>query len=327
MNENENRLTRKIIIRGTIIFILYLTVLVFLIRYVSNNADIMERIAAAPKELVAFGLLTTALSVTLSAFLDITCAEVYGIKLTVPDAIVFTFIASAINLVIPLQMGSVIKVVYYKRKMALSYSRYLSILSGTVVFSLMASFFVLAFSLFFTMLKWNMDKKYVVLVTIIFLAGLAVMTVVLRLQDKILGVLPFKTYTSPVMKGFFEIFNNKRAMRLCVLNYLLYMVLGGLRFTSIFSILGISAGFEGGMLYFGLQNALSIIPILPGNIGITEAIVGGMHMVLGADFNAGVTTVLLNRIYYYIVALVGAAMSAVPAWILFRKNLVNKDEQ
>jgi uncharacterized membrane protein YbhN (UPF0104 family) len=320
MNENENRPSGRKVIRSVIIFAVYIAVLVFLIRYVSRNADIMERIAAAPKVLVAFGLLAPALSVTLSAFLDITCAKAYGIKLTVPDAVVFTFVASAINLVIPLQMGSVIKAIYYKKKMALSYSRYISILSGTVVISLTITFVLLIISLFVTMMKWNTDRKYVLLLSAIFLAAAAVFAVVLRKQDRILDILPFQKYTRPVMAGFFEIINSRRAMALCSGNFLLSMLLGGLRFVSIFSILGMHTGFVNGMLYYALYRTSSIVPILPGNIGISEAIVGVMNMILGEAFDAGVTTVLINRIYYYMVALLGAVIAAIPAWRMFRNG-------
>ena len=181
--------------------------------------------------------------------------------------------------------------------------------------------------MFYTMVAWNVDKKYVLLISAFFLIGLAAFAAVLCLQDRVLKIVPLKKYTVPVMTGFFEIFNTKRAILLCSAEYLLSMVLGGIRFVTIFMILGVPAGFVNGMLYYGLYRASSFVTIIPGNIGIGEAIVGVMNMILGADFDAGVTTVLINRIYYYIVALLGAGVFAIPAWHMFNRETRHAEDR
>lgn len=327
MNEKEKRLSKRKVIKSVTIFCIYLVVLYFLIRYVVRNTDMLERIADAPASLVALGVITTVLGIVLSGFLDITCAKVYGIKLPSIDVVVFTFVASAMNLVLPLQIGSMVKAIHYKKKMRLTYSRYLSVISGTIIINLMVTFIVLIMSLFVTMIKWNTDKKYIVIVSLVFIIGVAIVIVVLLFQERILKILPFKTYTLPVMTGFFEIFNNKRAMVVCSLNHLFMIILGGIRFATIFRCLDVSTGFVNGMLYYGLYCTSTIVPILPGNVGISEAIVGVMNLIIGSDFDVGVAIVLINRIYYYVIALLGALLSAIPALILYRKGFEKKNER
>lgn len=320
MNDEESRLSKKRIAQGIVLFAVYIIVLYGLLKYVISNTNMLKRLAEAPREFVIIGLLTTLGNVGLTAALDVTCAKVYGIRLPISDAIVFTFIASAVNLVVPLQMGSIIKAIYYKRKMRLSYSRFLSITAGTIIINLFITFFTLMVSLFVIMVGWHTDILYLVIVSLLLLAGTVVLFLILRMQEKVLMILPFKKYTYPVMAGFFELFKNRRALVFCSINYIICMILGGLRFTTIFECLGVTSGFKVGMLYYGLYTASTVIPILPGNIGISEGIVGIMNMILGAEFDVGLTIVLVNRIYHYIVAIIGALIVAIPAWMMFRKG-------
>ena len=317
---DKEKTSSKKVIQGMILFVLYLFVLFFLVKYISNNPQMMEKIKNAPPRLVGLGILTTVLGITLTALLDITCTKVYGMKLDVKDAVFFTFIASAINLVVPLQAGSILKAVYYKRRMKLTYSRFISITSGTIVINVIMTFFVLIISLFILMLGWHIDKKYIVFALIVFFVGISALLLVICKQDKILGILPFKKYTYPIMSGFFEIFNNRRAIVLCSANYIFTMLLGGIRFATIFMLLEISSDVANGLLYYGLYNVSSLVHLLPGNVGISEGFVGLMNMLLGADFDTGVTAVFINRIYYYIAAFAGTLLFSVPAWLLYSKE-------
>ncbi|MBR2674866.1 MAG: flippase-like domain-containing protein [Mogibacterium sp.] len=314
------------ILRGIIVFTVYVIVVVVLIRYISENTEMTERILNAPRVYMIIGIVTMAASLFLSALLDVTCADTYGIKLQVKDAAVFSIVATAINLVIPFQMGSMLKAVYYKKKMELSYSRYISIMSGTVVIKLAVTFLFLTLSLLISTFKWNTGMKIVGIAFLLFLGSVAGVLMLVFLQEKILIILPFKKYTYPIMRGFFDILSDKKTMALCSLNNFAYMILGGIRLSSIFACLGLPAGIVNGMLYWSLCNVSSAVPILPGNIGISEAFVGLTNMLFNEDFNAGVSVVLVNRIYYYLVAIAGALILAVPAWIMYDRASRDKTE-
>ncbi len=320
MTTHDSNQKKRQMIKGIIIFAIYIAVVVILIRYVLDNKDIVHNIQNAPPQHIVIGLLTTAFSIMLSGYLDITCAKVYGEKISVKDATIFTFVATALNLVLPLQMGSIVKAVYYKRKLKLAYSRYISIASGTMLLGFIMSYFVLIISLAVLIINWHIEVKYFWLVALMFACGIAILILIIRKKKWILSIIPFKRYTIPIMQGFFEILTNKRAIVLCSINLFISILLGGIRFIGIFQILNIPSSYVGGLMYYGIYKASSVIPLLPGNIGVSELLVGGMNSILGEGFNKGVTLILINRVYYYVVVLAGAVLCAIPAWRAYKRT-------
>ena len=313
-------MTKKKVIQGILIFGVYVAVFVFLIQYITGNADIMRRIAASPLPYVFAGMSCTAICIMLSGLLDVSCARVYGVKVRYWESIGLTYIASAINLVLPLQMGSVIKAMYLKKKMTLPYTKYISIVSGTIVINLMVTFVQLILCLILSSIRLGVSVFYTAILTGIFAAGILCFVLALFFQNGILKILPFKKLSVPILQGFFELMGNRRAMLLVTLNLIVSALLGGLRFSFIFRMLEFGGGILEGMLYYGCYTASSIIPILPGNVGISETIVGIMNTILGSDFDIGVTVVLVSRIYNYLITIVGAILFALPIWIRYNQN-------
>jgi len=312
-------MTKKKVIKGVILFTVYNIIFIFLIRYVVNNAEIMQRIASAPLHYVFLGMCSSAVCMILTGLMDVCCAWVYGVKIRYGESIGLTYIASSINLILPLQMGSIVKAVYFKKKITLSYSKYISIVSGTVVINLMVTFVQLIVCLIISALKWEVSSFYIFVLTVIFAAAIICFALALFFQDSIMKILPFKKISVPIMQGFFELMNDRKAMFLVTINLIVSALLGGLRFSFIFKMLGFDSDVLNSMLYYGFYAASTIVPILPGNIGISETLVGIMNTILGSDFDIGVTVVLVNRVYYYMVAIAGALMAAFPIWQLYNK--------
>lgn len=326
MNKNNSQLSQRKNIKGIILFVVYLVVAYGLIIYLKNNIDLIEKVVNAPKWIVLTCFITSIIGIFLNGYLDITCAKVYGIHLALKDVMVFTFIATACNLILPLQMGSVIKAVYYKKKMHLNYLKYISIVSGTTVVRVIFYFVALLFSLGLLIFEWNLDKKYIISVLIIFGFGMFLLYLILRYQTIVLNHLPIKEYSRPIMQGFFELMNDRRTVLECLLNYLLLMILSVIRFRSIFECLGINVGMIDVLLYSSLYYAANIMPILPGNIGVSEAVMGITNMILSSDFDTGMNVVLISRIYYYIVVAIGALCMTIPAWRMYKFVADSDDE-
>lgn len=320
------RSEKKKIIQGIILFVIYIVIFIFLIKYVSGNAEIIDRIMHASRKNIMLGILCSCACMILTGLMDVTCAHVYEVNIGCAESVGLTYIASAVNLILPLQIGSMVKAVYLKKKLSLTYSRYISIISGTAVINMMITFIQIIFCMIIVSSRILVNEVY----TYFFIAVLVLMVICISIavkkQEFIMRILPFKRISVPIMEGFYELITDRKTVVLVSINLLVSSILGGMRFFLIFRMLGFSGDMLDCLLYFGFYNISSIIPILPGNIGLSEAIVGIMNSIMGADFDIGVTTVLINRVYYYIVAIIGAVISALPLWVRYNKCEERKQE-
>lgn len=314
-----NRSEKKKIIQGIILFVIYVVIFIYLIKYVSGNTEIIERIMHASCRDIMAGLLCSCVCVVLTGLMDVTCVRLYGVNVRRVESVGLTYIASAINLILPLQMGSMVKAVYLKRRLSLTYSRYISIISGTAVINIMISFVQIILCLIIVSSRISVDGVYTYFFTAVLAIIMFCIFIAVKKREFIMRILPFKRISVPIMEEFYELITDRKTVVLVSANLLASAILGGMRFFFIFRVLGLDGGVLDGLLYYGLYNASSIIPILPGNIGLSEAIVGIMNSLIGADFDIGVTTVLINRVYYYIVAITGAVISAMPIWLRYNK--------
>lgn len=313
-------MTRRKIIRGIIIFAIYIIIFAFLVKYVSGNTEIIDRIMCAAPTDVMLGLLCSCACMVLVGLMDVTCARLYGVNIGYAESVGLTYVASSINLVLPLQMGSMVKAVYLKKKLSLTYSRYISIISGTAVTNIMITFVQIIFCMIIVSFRLSVGGVYAFFFIAVFALMMACIFIAVKKQELIMRVLPFKRISAPIMEGFYELITDRKTVMLVSANLLVTSIMGGIKFFFIFRILGFGGSALDGLLYYGLYNASSIIPILPGNIGFGEAVVGIMNSLMGSDFDIGVTTVLINRVYYYIVAITGAAISACPLWVKYSKG-------
>ena len=311
---------KKTIVKGIVLFVIYIFIFGYLIRYVVNNETIMKQIVSSPLQYSVLGLFCSFLSVIFSGLMDVSCARVYDVRIRYGEAVGLTFVASAVNLFLPLQFGSVIKAIYLKRKMSLSYSKYVSIVSGTIVINFMITLLQVMVCLIVSVFRWNYDSLYIWIMLSVFAIIVICLVLFLYFKDFVLRIVPFKRVMVPIIEGFFSLAQNFRAVVLVTLNFMIIAFVGAIRFLDIFALLGYKGGILDSVLYFGLYTASTLLPVLPGNIGISESIVGVMNTILGSEFEIGVTAVMINRIYYYVVVLVGATASAFPIWVLFNRS-------
>lgn len=315
-----NRSGKKKIIQGIILFVIYIVIFAFLIKYVSGNTEIIDRIMHASLTDVMVGLMCSCGCIMLTGLMDVTCAHLYGVNIGRAESVGLTYIASAINLILPLQMGSMAKAVYLKKRLSLTYSKYISIISGTAVINVMITFVQIIFCMIIVSSRISVDGAYAYFFIAVFALMMACIFIAVKKQEFIMRILPFKRISAPIMEGFYELITDRKTVILVSVNLLASSIFGGIRFFFISRMLGFGGGVLDGLLYYGFYNASSIIPIIPGNIGFSETVVGIMNSLMGADFDIGVTTVLINRMYYYIVAIIGAAFSAFPLWVRYNKG-------
>lgn len=308
------------VIKNIIVYILYVVVLIYLIKYVVNNQSIMENILKTSKPIIICTILSTIASVLATAGLDIFCARAFSVEMKTSEVIGLTFIACALNLFLPLQMGSVIKGVCYKKKFELTYSKYISMLSGTAILNLLIAAFQLLGCLVIAVAEQGIAGQYLLMLFIVIVIAIIGTVIIIKERSFIRRIVPFKKYTLPIIDGFYELASNRGAVIGCVCMIFIGIILGSIRFWNIFLSLGSETTIVVSSLYYSIYTSSSLVSILPGNIGIAEAIIGLTNSILGSEFDIGVTVVLVNRIYYYIVSIFGALIAAVPVYYTFYKR-------
>ena len=315
----------KQIVRGIIAFVVYVFILISLFVYIGNNADIMQRIFSSQLEYVIYGVICSGISVILTGLMEVYCVRVYGVNLKCLDAVGITFIASACNLFLPFQGGSIMKAMYLKRTVALAYSKYISIVSGTIVVNCFVILFQLMISSLFFMYEKNIQNIYILFLggVILFFMYVFVICAFLKHKKIMLNIIPFKRIFIPILESFCKFLEDKRVLFCVISKFVFSAFLGGISFYFTFLMLGYDSTVFSSMLYYAVYTASTVIPILPGNVGISEFFVGMLNSIFVDGFAAGVTLVLITRVYYYIVSVMGASMFLLPIW---RRYILTKEE-
>ncbi len=311
---------RKIaLIKDIVCFILYIIIFIYLIYYFFNNQEIVQGVLSTPLDRIFLNICCAACSVLVVAGMDIYCARVFNLRLKWGEVIGITFVASALNLFLPLQMGSAIKAYYYKKKFHLPYSKYISIASGTAILQIFLTIVQLLICIIGMFFCWKVGGEYIWMVVGVLFVGIICFIFLLKCKTYVERIVPFKKYVLPIIEGFYQLAENQKAICGCSSMLLIGIVLGSIRFWNILNSFDSNIMFINASLYFGIYTASSIVPVLPGNIGIAEGMVGLMMVIFGHDFDLGMSAVLINRIYIYIVTLIGALAAGFPIYRSLKK--------
>ncbi|MBE5857823.1 MAG: UPF0104 family protein [Lachnospiraceae bacterium] len=305
---------------GIILFIIYLLGIVIITRYVLSDSETVYSLSNASTISISIGVLASFLSVVLVGVMDVTCSRVFGIRIEITEAVAFTFVSAAINTFLPLQAGSVIKAYYYKKKSGLSYSKFVSVMAGTMILNMIINLVCALLSIVCVISRVDGLQSYIMPICIIMICLILVVFWANVLRDVVIRITPLKKQLLPIVNGYYELMGSQKTVLLCSLNMILRNLLGGVRFLSILYILGGMKDFPISLMYCCVTNVSEMIPILPGNIGISEGIVGVINNQLFSRFDMGVAAVLINRFFYYIALIIGAIIFSAFVWIVYRKT-------
>ena len=135
-------------------------------------------------------------------------------------------------------------------------------------------------------------------------------------------MLPFKEQVKSVTEGLYEIVANKKIIAINGLIYILSTICISVRFAYIFRFVeGQQLSIVDAIFYQSAYQVSSFVILLPGNIGISEVLVGAANNLLGSGFDVGVAVTLINRMLYYIMCFALGVLS----WIaMLGKSLYEK---
>lgn len=296
---------------------LFLVLLALLIWYVYENRADMAKLLALSAGDVAL-LLTLALGgCVMNCVYHRLILSTYHIPLRVVDWMGVTFVANAMAYVLPMRADLVFSAAYYKRTKGLAYVKSVSMAAGNIVFGVVFALLQMFASLVLTGLIENVWSG-----TLWLLWGAATLAVggfiafSLLVQNRRLRILERVRVLGDVVRGFNDLIRNRgllwRLLVCLIVNNAVQLCL----YMACFAALGLSVTPYEALFYNSVSWIATVVSIVPGNIGIKEAVMGVAMSLTGALFQNGVAVSLLQRVA---VMIVYVAAGAAFAWPVFRR--------
>ena len=127
-----------------------------------------------------------------------------------------------------------------------------------------------------------------------------------------------------VITGFNALLRSRKMLRQLLLCLIVNNVFQILLYMECFRAVGTPVPFHQVLLYNSLSWLSTVLSIVPGNIGLKEAVLGVATSQMGALFQSGVAASLMQRVAVMIVYLV---MGLAFAWPVWRRYTRGKKEE
>lgn len=231
------------------------------------------------------------------------------------------FVANAVAYVLPLRADLVFSATYYKRVKGLEYVKSVSMAAGNVVFGVI---FALLQMLIALTLMGVLDGRWPALLWGLFLAGgactAAFLFVALRLKERPPAFVCKHKLLRDVTEGFNALLRNGGMLRRLLACLIVNNVFQVLLYLECFRASGTPANAYQVLLYNSLSWLSTILSIVPGNIGLKEAVMGMATSLTGALFQSGVAASLLQRVAVMAVYLAAGLAFAYPVWSRYTRG-------
>ena len=251
--------------------------------------------------------------------------SVYDVPLDLVDWMGVVFVANAIAYVLPMRADLIFSATYYKRAKGLAYVKSVSMAAGNVVFGVM---FALLQMLAALLCAGFLNGQWPLLLWAVLgvgAAGVAVfLWLALRLEDHQPAFVRNHKLLRDVITGFNALLRNRKMLRQLLLCLIVNNVFQILLYMECFRAVGMPSPFHQVLLYNSLSWLSTVLSIVPGNIGLKEAVLGVAASQMGALFQSGVAASLMQRAAVMIVYLV---MGLAFAWPVWRRYIRGKKEE
>ncbi len=291
--------------------------IVLLALYIIQNRQDMARLLQLDGGTVALLLLFGLCACVMNCIYHRIILSTFNVQLDLVDWMGVVMVSNVIAFVLPLRADLIFSAAYYKKVKGLAYTRSVSIAAGNVVFSLVFALLETAIAL---VCYGLIDGKWPAMLWLLLVVGVAGVTaflvIALALGDHQPEFVRKHRIIREMVEGFIQLLKDRKMLSelLCCLianhcfHFLLYMV--------CFHAIGMEITFYQALLYSSMSKLSSILTIVPGNIGIKEAVMGFTTGTMGDLFQSGVMVSLLHRVTLMIVYLVAGAAFA---WPVIRK--------
>ncbi len=252
---------------------------------------------------------------TLNALYHKIILDTHRIQLDVVDWMGVVFVANAMAYILPMRADLVFSATYYKRTKGLEYVKSASIAAGNIVFSILFILVQMLAALLCTGLIQNVWPGVLWLAWGVGALGTAAFLVLtLFFHNRMPAFLKRIPIVQRVMEGFCNLLTDRKLLGkllVCLTaNNLLHLLL----YIACFRSIGMEVTLYQALFYNSISRMLTLVAIVPGNIGIHQAVMGVAGSLMGDVFQQGVMVSLLHSVVLLVIYIAAAAVFAYPVW-------------
>ena len=297
---------------STALFALMIALLVWYI--VSNRAE-LGRLLTLDASTIVWMLVLALGGCVLNCVYHKLILDTHGVSLDLTDWMGVVFVANAMAYVLPLRMDLVFTASYYKRTKGLAYVKSASMAAGNIVFSILFALIQMFAALLITGIMKGVWPGLLWLIWLIGAVGTALFLVMaLWFRDRMPAFLSRIRIVRDVVNGFCDLLCDRSLLwkLLCCLvaNNILHLLL----FMACFTGVGMTVTLDQALLYNSISRMMSLVAIVPGNIGIQQGVMGVAGSLMGDVFDVGVMVSLLQSAALMAVYIVMGLLFAYPVW-------------
>ncbi len=317
MSENQTK-QKKPDLKRLISIGLFAVLLGLLVWYVISNWDDMKKLLELTPAQAAALVGLAAVGCVINGLYHRVLLSNYDLRLSLTDWLGVVCVSNAIAYVLPLRADLIFTGAYYKRVKGLAYTKSAGIAAGNIVFGVGFSLAQIAAALALMGFIDGQWPPVLWLLTVLGFAGVGALVGFSLVMEKH-GKTPKQRILADIVHGFNSLLSNgKLLLRLllcqtgsAVVRLLIYMV--------CFEALGEPVRFYEALFYNSVSWLAGIVAIVPGNIGVKEAVMGAATALMGSVFSSGVAASLLDRVAVMIAYMLLALGFALPVYRRFSR--------
>ncbi|MBQ7867983.1 MAG: flippase-like domain-containing protein [Clostridia bacterium] len=300
-------------------YLLFLAMIALLGWYLYANREDLARLITLDFATVAWMMVLALGACTLNCVYHKLILDTHKIPLDVVDWMGVVYVANAMAYVLPLRMDLVFSATYYKRTKNLAYVKSASMAAGNIVFSILFALIQMFAALLCTGLIQGVWPGALWLVWLAAAAGTAAFLVMaLWFRDRMPAFLSRIKIVRNIVDGFCDLLTDRNLLWRLLLCLIVNNILHLLLYIACFRGIGMEVTLYQALFYNSVSRIMSLVAIVPGNIGIQQAVMGAAGSLMGDVFQHGVMVSLLQSAALMVVYILAGAAFSWPVWKRWR---------
>ena len=303
--------------------VLFAAMIALLAYYLYDNREDLSRLLNFSTPTVTAILVFALGACTMNCLYHKLILDTYHLPLNLVDWMGVVFVANAMALVLPMRADLIFTAAYYRRTKGFAYVKSVSVAAGNIVFGVIFALLQLTAALVATGLIEGQWPATLWLILLVMASGVAVFLVIaLWFENRMPAFLRRFQIVVRVVSGFNALIRNKglllRLLGCLTVNNILHVLL----YMACFRAIGLEVTVYQALFYNSISRLVNQVAIVPGNLGIKQAVMGVAGSLMGDVFQNGVIVSLLHSVALIVVYIVMGGLFAYP--VIRRMNGVKE---
>ena len=295
--------------------VLFVVLIALLLWYLYQNRADLSKLLTLNVSTVCWMLILAFAACTMNALYHKLILDTYQLPLDLVDWMGVVFVANAMGYVLPMRADLIFTATYYKRTKNFAYTKSVSVAAGNIVFGVLFALVQMFVSLLCTGLIKGQWPGLLWLILIVGCAGTAMLMVVsIWFSDRMPAFLARYKIVRDIIQGFAQLIRNKQLLLKLLVCLTINNILHLLLYMACFRGIGMEVTLYQALFYNSVSRVLSLVAIVPANIGIAQGVMGVAGSMMGDVFQNGVMVSLLQSVSLMIVYIVAGGAFAYPVY-------------